>query len=260
MSIDFNGYDFKVALNKLPVNLLEEAVNLSPDLLQYVYNENRTNKMYSFLLDDIMAYTRLDNPTEEESKLVVGYDGMMLEYVKNPSEDVIMIALKENGKAIKFVENPNEEMCKLAVTTSGYALKNIKIHTKELCSLAVKNFPYALEFCKAYPSDEDIINAIKKDPSLISCIQTADLRQRIRNSLNNENSLNNKDTSYNKDTHYKTATLGISKSRTKQSSAEQSNSNIELFSNKQNNNNNISFGIKNPNDKPKRGLLKSLSF
>lgn len=77
--------------------------------------------------------------------------------------------------------------------------------------------------------------------------------------MNNENSLNNKDTSYNKDTHYKTATLGISKSRTKQSSAEQSNSNIELFSNKQNNNN-ISFGIKNTNDKPKRGLLKSLSF
>ena len=111
-----------------------------------------------------------DSLSDQMKLLVIGVDGIKIQYFDDPSEKMKMTAVRQNWYAIRHIKNPSEEVQLCAVRQNGYAIRYIENPSEAVQLEAVRENGYVIK-CIKNPSLKIQLAAVQQDSDAIHWIK-----------------------------------------------------------------------------------------
>ena len=136
---------------------------------ELLFNKN------SDLIDSYFDKIEDRNSLSDQMKLlVIGVDGIKIQYFDDPSEKMKMTAVRQNWYAIRHIKNPSEEVQLCAVRQRGDAIEYIENPSEEVQLevqlAAVRQDGHAIR-CIKNPSEEIQLEAVQQNGRAIRHIE-----------------------------------------------------------------------------------------
>lgn len=145
----------------------------------YLPNPSEEEKRLA-ITEDVMVILEMTEPSEELQLLAIQCANIIIGLLPNPSERVQLEAVNRNGYNLKYLQNPSEQIQVTALQSDGTAIEFIPNPTAEMQLIAVKQSPYALEKIEV-PTEEAQWYVIKHHLDVVARLRnfTPKMQERI---------------------------------------------------------------------------------
>ena len=144
---------FGTSIQHIPSQFITEelcvkAINQNPNVINLIDKSYLTNNLYLKVLSK---------------------NGLLLKNITNQTDEMCYTAVENNGLALEFAQFKTPEICQIAYQNDISAIKFIPEPSMQMCNDAIKKDITLITHTSSHynPSNEDLINLIKKNPKYL---------------------------------------------------------------------------------------------